>query len=82
MFLKSLCWAAANKGLGAWITDRQRNFVFGLFGTCPFAGGILGTALAVRSLFLFYSISIRSFRFIFKIKKVGVMFIFNHQFIV
>ncbi|CAF2989569.1 unnamed protein product [Rotaria sp. Silwood2] len=44
---QSLCWAAANKGLGAWITDTQRNFVFGLFGTCPFAGGIIGTALAV-----------------------------------
>ncbi|CAF0748459.1 unnamed protein product [Adineta steineri] len=44
---QSLCWAAANKGLGAWVTDIQRNFVFGLFGTCPFAGGILGTALAV-----------------------------------
>ncbi|CAF2090677.1 unnamed protein product [Rotaria magnacalcarata] len=44
---QSLCWAAANKGLGAWVTDAQRNFIFGLFGTCPFAGGILGTALAV-----------------------------------
>ncbi|CAF1101653.1 unnamed protein product [Rotaria sordida] len=44
---QSLCWAAANKGLGAWVTDTQRNFIFGLFGTCPFAGGILGTALAV-----------------------------------
>jgi len=44
---QSLCWAAANKGLGAWVTDIQRNFVFGLFGTCPFAGGIIGTAMAV-----------------------------------
>lgn len=44
---QSLCWAAANKGLGSWVTDIQRNSVFGLFGTCPFAGGILGTALAV-----------------------------------
>ncbi|CAF1424119.1 unnamed protein product [Adineta ricciae] len=44
---QSLCWAAAGKGLGAWVTDAQRNSVFGLFGTCPFAGGIIGTALAV-----------------------------------
>ncbi|UJR29026.1 hypothetical protein I4U23_010243 [Adineta vaga] len=44
---QSLCWATAGKGLGAWVTDIQRNSVFGLFGTCPFAGGIIGTALAV-----------------------------------
>ncbi|CAF0803345.1 unnamed protein product, partial [Didymodactylos carnosus] len=43
---QSLCWAAANKGLGSWVTDSQRNFVFGLFGTCPFVGGVLGTILA------------------------------------
>jgi MFS family permease len=42
-----LCWASANKGLGAWVTDYQRNTVFGYFGTCPFVGGIIGTAFAV-----------------------------------
>jgi sugar phosphate permease len=47
-FIKSLCWPCANKGLGAWVTDSQRNTIFGYFGTCPFVGGILGTALAVH----------------------------------
>jgi hypothetical protein len=61
-FSKSLCWAAANKGLGAWVTDAQRNFIFGLFGTCPFAGGILGTALAVRK----FSVDYYSIDFIFQ----------------
>ena len=45
---QSLCWASANKGLGAWVTDAQRNTVFGYFGTCPFVGGIIGTAFAVH----------------------------------
>jgi sugar phosphate permease len=46
-YFKSLCWAAANKGLGAWVSDDQRNTIFGYFGTCPFIGGIVGTAFAV-----------------------------------
>jgi hypothetical protein len=29
------------------VADSQRNTVFGYFGTCPFVGGILGTAFAV-----------------------------------
>jgi hypothetical protein len=35
------------KSLGAWFPDNVRNSVFGMFGTCAFAGGIGGTALAV-----------------------------------
>jgi len=42
-----LCWPAANKGLGAWVSDKERNTIFGYFGTCPFFGGIIGTAFAV-----------------------------------
>ena len=45
---QSLCWPSSNKGLGAWVSDAQRHVVFGYFGTCPFVGGILGTALAVH----------------------------------
>lgn len=45
---QSLCWATVNKGLGAWVADDQRNTVFGYFGTCPFVGGIIGTAFAVH----------------------------------
>ncbi len=37
-----------NKGLGNWVSDDQRNSVFGYFGTCPFVGGIIGTAFAVH----------------------------------
>lgn len=45
---QSLCWPAANKGLGAWVSDKERNTIFGYFGTCPFFGGIIGTAFAVH----------------------------------
>lgn len=45
---QSLCWATANKGLGAWVSDEQRNSIFGYFGSCPLVGGILGTAFAVH----------------------------------
>ncbi|XP_052062468.1 uncharacterized protein LOC127702356 [Mytilus californianus] len=41
------CWPNCMKSLGAWYPDSVRNTVFGMFGTCAFAGGIGGTALAV-----------------------------------
>ncbi|KAH3820537.1 uncharacterized protein LOC127832346 [Dreissena polymorpha] len=41
------CWPNAMKALGSWYPDSVRNTVFGLFGTCAFAGGIIGTSLAV-----------------------------------
>ncbi|KAK3101363.1 hypothetical protein FSP39_003025 [Pinctada imbricata] len=41
------CWPNCMKSLGAWYPDNVRNSVFGMFGTCAFAGGIIGTALAV-----------------------------------
>lgn len=41
------CWPNCMKSLGAWFPDNVRNSVFGMFGTCAFAGGIGGTALAV-----------------------------------
>ena len=45
---QSLCWPASNKGLSAWVSDAERSTVFGYFGTCPFAGGIIGTYFAVH----------------------------------
>ena len=43
------------KTLGSWYPDNVRNSVFGVFGTCAFVGGIVGTALAVSKLvFLIY----------------------------
>lgn len=41
------CWPNCMKALGAWYPDKVRNSVFGMFGTCAFAGGIMGTALTV-----------------------------------
>jgi hypothetical protein len=35
------------KALGSWYSDKVRNSVAGMFGTCAFSGGIIGTALAV-----------------------------------
>ncbi|XP_046354292.2 putative glycerol-3-phosphate transporter 5 [Haliotis rufescens] len=44
---QSQCWPNCTKALLSWIPDNVRNGVFGMFGTCAFAGGILGTLLAV-----------------------------------
>ncbi|XP_053377158.1 uncharacterized protein LOC123529818 isoform X2 [Mercenaria mercenaria] len=41
------CWPNCMKAIGSWYPDKVRNSVFGMFGTCAFAGGIIGTALAV-----------------------------------
>ncbi|CAI9720523.1 glucose-6-phosphate exchanger SLC37A2-like [Octopus vulgaris] len=41
------CWPNCVKVLGEWFPERIRNSVFGMFGTCAFGGGIIGTALAV-----------------------------------
>lgn len=62
------CWPNCMKTLGSWYPDKVRNSVFGIFGTCAFAGGIIGTALAVylqtsygwRSAFLTPSIIVAS----------------------
>lgn len=41
------CWPNCIKCLGSWYPDSVRNSMFGMFGTCAFAGGIMGTSLAV-----------------------------------
>ncbi|KAI3380461.1 hypothetical protein SNEBB_001687 [Seison nebaliae] len=43
---QSLLWPTANKCLGTWVNDKNRSFVFGMFGTCPFLGGIVATVIA------------------------------------
>ncbi|XP_038067520.1 putative glycerol-3-phosphate transporter 2 isoform X2 [Patiria miniata] len=45
---QSQAWPSCVKGLGAWYTTQHRNAIFGIWGTCTFAGGVLGTALAVH----------------------------------
>lgn len=45
---QATAWPNCVKSLGAWFNDQQRTTIYGLFGTCSFAGGILGSALAVH----------------------------------
>ena len=47
VFFQAQCWPNCMKTLGSWYPDKVRNSVFGIFGTCAFVGGIVGTALAV-----------------------------------
>ncbi|XP_014663689.1 PREDICTED: sugar phosphate exchanger 2-like isoform X1 [Priapulus caudatus] len=44
---QSQCWPNFIKIIGLWFTNSNRNTVFGIYGTCAFAGGIAGTSLAV-----------------------------------
>ncbi|XP_025108745.1 putative glycerol-3-phosphate transporter 5 isoform X1 [Pomacea canaliculata] len=41
------CWPNCTKVLLSWFSDEVRNSIFGMFGTCAFAGGVIGTMLAV-----------------------------------
>lgn len=45
---QGLCWPNVCKILGSWYPDKSRNSIFGIFGTCAFAGGMIGTILAVH----------------------------------
>ena len=47
---QSTAWPNCVKTLTNWFSDQQRMTVFGLFGTSSFAGGILGTAMAVSKI--------------------------------
>ena len=40
-------WPNCVKCLSSWYSDEHRASIFGLWGTCTFAGGIIGTSLAV-----------------------------------
>ncbi|KAK3585979.1 hypothetical protein CHS0354_038533 [Potamilus streckersoni] len=44
---QALCWPSCMKIIGEWYPDKIRNTIFGTFGTCAFAGGVLGTGIAV-----------------------------------
>ncbi|XP_077985117.1 uncharacterized protein LOC144439755 [Glandiceps talaboti] len=44
---QSQAWPNCVKGLGFWFREEQRSTLFGIWGTCVFAGGIFGTVLAV-----------------------------------
>jgi len=41
-------WPNCVKSLSQWYDDENRSTIFGMWGTCVFAGGIVGTALAVQ----------------------------------
>ena len=49
ILFQSQCWPNCTKILSTWFTEKQKNTVFGLFGTCAFAGGIAASGLAVRN---------------------------------
>lgn len=44
---QATAWPNCVKCLSSWYSDERRASIFGLWGTCTFAGGILGTSLAV-----------------------------------
>ncbi|KAH9492985.1 hypothetical protein Btru_022820 [Bulinus truncatus] len=44
---QSQCWPNCTKGLLCWFSDSVKNSMFGMFGTCAFAGGIIGTMISV-----------------------------------
>lgn len=44
---QSLAWPSCVKALGDWFTSDQLSILFGPWGTCTFAGGVLGSAVAV-----------------------------------
>ncbi|GAB6029431.1 hypothetical protein CHUAL_005191 [Chamberlinius hualienensis] len=44
---QSLTWPCAVKAVGSWYPGHMRNAVMGVFGTSPYAGGIIGAASAV-----------------------------------
>ncbi|KAM7439856.1 hypothetical protein ABFA07_010825 [Porites harrisoni] len=78
---QSTAWPNCVKTLTNWFSDKQRMTVFGLFGTSSFAGGILGTAMAVQ----LQSHFMQDMRFIFLIPSVIVgsvgilVFLFLHS---
>jgi ACS family hexuronate transporter-like MFS transporter len=44
---QSLAWPGAVKGVVSWFPGEEKNTVLGLLGTSAFAGGFLGTFVAV-----------------------------------
>jgi sugar phosphate permease len=44
---QATAWPNCVKCLSSWYSDEHRASIFGLWGTCTFAGGIIGTSLAV-----------------------------------
>lgn len=63
LYEQALLWGNCIKALTGWYHPSQKTTMFGLWGTCTFAGGIVGTSLAVsETTFCFKNdlISIRS----------------------
>ena len=46
---QATAWPNCVKSLSSWYSDEHAASIFGLWGTCIFAGGIIGTSLAVYS---------------------------------
>ena len=44
---QATAWPNCVKALSSWYSDERRASIFGLWGTCIFAGGLMGTSLTV-----------------------------------
>ncbi|XP_028397736.1 sugar phosphate exchanger 3-like isoform X2 [Dendronephthya gigantea] len=50
---QAVAWPNCVKALSSWYSDEHRASIFGLWGTCIFAGGIMGTSLTVYLQFIY-----------------------------
>lgn len=64
-------WGNCVKSLSGWYNSDQKATIFGIWGTCTFAGGIIGTAMAVQ----LQKIYPGDFRMIFMVPSVWVMMV-------
>ena len=48
--LQATCWPNCVRAISSWYPDKQKATIFGMWGTCTFAGGLIGTVLAVSYL--------------------------------
>ncbi|XP_072025555.1 glucose-6-phosphate exchanger SLC37A2-like [Amphiura filiformis] len=45
---QSQAWPSCVKAIGKWFSQAERTSIFGIWGTCTFGGGVMGTMLAVH----------------------------------
>lgn len=45
---QATCWPNCVRAISSWYPDKQKATIFGMWGTCTFAGGLIGTVLAVQ----------------------------------
>eukprot|EP00111_Clytia_hemisphaerica_P010948 TCONS_00032108-protein len=68
---QALLWGNCIKALSGWYLPSQKTTMFGLWGTCTFSGGILGTSLAVQ----IQRIYPKDLKMIFLLPSIWVIFV-------